>query len=121
MALDRGKLPALPSGAVALAAVPRSVSRGAHPGARDAGADRRLHQHRGPVMTGWRDEITAEGAACTLYRDAPAWEGRRTAAIGGFSCASAAAGAALLRRAGEMARAEGFERLIGPMDGDTWH
>jgi hypothetical protein len=72
-------------------------------------------------MTGLRDEITAEGAACTLYRDAPAWEGRRTAAIGGFSCASAAAGAALLARAGEMARAEGFERLIGPMDGDTWH
>jgi hypothetical protein len=72
-------------------------------------------------MTDRCEEITREGARCTLYRDAPAWEGRRTAAIGGFSCERADAGAALLAQAGAIAEAEGFERLIGPMDGDTWH
>ena len=72
-------------------------------------------------MSDLGDAITGQGAGCRLYRDAPAWEGRRTAAIGGFACAGTEAGAALLTRVGEMARAEGYERLIGPMDGDTWH
>ncbi|MBD3896536.1 hypothetical protein IEI94_11815 [Halomonas sp. ML-15] len=60
-------------------------------------------------------------ASCRLYREAPCWDGQRTAAIGEFRCADPAAGAALLSHAGEVLGREGFEALIGPMDGDTWH
>jgi hypothetical protein len=62
-----------------------------------------------------------EGARCLLYRDAPSWQGCKTAAIGGFRCESPASGAALLEQAAELLRSEGFEALLGPMEGDTWH
>jgi hypothetical protein len=62
-----------------------------------------------------------DGATCTVWRDAPAWNGRRTAAVGAFSCPSAAAGSALLRDIAGRLREEGFAAVIGPMDGDTWH
>ena len=65
--------------------------------------------------------LSINGATCQVYRDAPSWGGWKTASVGGFRCDSAAHGEALLARAGEMLRAEGFEALIGPMDGDTWH
>lgn len=67
------------------------------------------------------EKIAAADAACTIYRDAPAWGERRTAAIGELKCASAEGGAALLKAAVERLRGEGFEAVIGPMDGDTWH
>jgi hypothetical protein len=67
------------------------------------------------------EQIAGDGAACTLFRDAPVWDDGRTAAIGSFSCASAAAGAALLAHIGDTVGREGYDRLIGPMDGDTWH
>lgn len=60
-------------------------------------------------------------AACTLYWDAPKWDGRPTLAVGAFRCGSSAAGAALLREACECAQSRGMARIIGPMDGDTWH
>jgi hypothetical protein len=66
-------------------------------------------------------DLARDGASCRLYRDAPSWEGLKTAALGQFRCASAEAGAALLREAAGMLRTEGFAALIGPMDGDTWH
>ncbi len=67
------------------------------------------------------EDIAIAGASCRLYRQAPSWEGRRTAAVGKFRCESADAGAALLEAcAGRLAR-EGFQAFIGPMDGDTWH
>jgi hypothetical protein len=72
-------------------------------------------------MSGSDERIAIKGAACRLFRDAPAWDGGRTAAVGGFSCESAAAGAGLLSHVGRMLGQEGFERVIGPMDGDTWH
>jgi hypothetical protein len=72
-------------------------------------------------MTDDIEQLAIGTASCRIFRDAPSWDGRRTAAIGQFCCASAADGAALLARAGELLRGEGFAALIGPMDGDTWH
>jgi hypothetical protein len=67
------------------------------------------------------EHIAVTGADAILYRNAPQWGEQRTAAIGGFSCADPQAGATVLRLAAEKASEEGFETLIGPMDGDTWH
>jgi hypothetical protein len=67
------------------------------------------------------ETIAAEGAACRLYRDAPAWEGRKTAAVGAVRFQSAAAGTTMLIDVAHRLASEGFEALIGPMDGDTWH
>jgi len=61
------------------------------------------------------------GARARLYRAAPTWQGLRTAAIGDFRCESAETGAAFLRSLAEELAAEGYEALIGPMNGDTWH
>ena len=65
--------------------------------------------------------IETSGAKATLYRDAPGWEDAKTAAFGGFSCDSAAAGTELIETLAARLKAEGFGALIGPMDGDTWH
>jgi len=67
------------------------------------------------------DFVGGPDAACRIYRNAPAWDGRRTAAIGGFSCQSAEAGTALLRSAIRQLEADAFDCIVGPMDGDTWH
>ncbi len=72
-------------------------------------------------MTDIPMECAIEGASCLIFRDAPSWEGRRTASIGRFRCDSARAGRDLLARAAADLATEGFEALIGPMDGDTWH
>ena len=56
-----------------------------------------------------------------IYRDAPSWENKRTAAIGAVAFGSREAGEALLAQAAAELAAEGFEAIIGPMDGDTWH
>lgn len=66
-------------------------------------------------------DLVCDGASCRVYRDAPAWGGRRTAAIGDFRCNDVASGAGLLDRAATQLRSEGYEALIGPMNGDTWH
>jgi len=65
--------------------------------------------------------IETSGAKAALYRDAPGWEDARTAAFGGFSCDSAAAGTELIETLAARLKGEGFNALIGPMDGDTWH
>ncbi|MDB5665765.1 hypothetical protein [Cypionkella sp.] len=67
------------------------------------------------------EKIEVFGAKLTLYRDAPAWDGLASYAVGQFSCPSAEAGAALLNHVATMARSEGAQALVGPMDGDTWH
>jgi hypothetical protein len=61
-----------------------------------------------------------DGATLSIWREAPSLDGRRTAALGGFSCDTAEAGAELLRRTAADLAAEGFEAVVGPMDGDTW-
>jgi hypothetical protein len=65
--------------------------------------------------------VNLGGASCAIYRDGPSWAGRRTAAIGNFSCASADDGSALLRDVARTLARECFEAAVGPMDGDTWH
>ncbi len=60
------------------------------------------------------------GASLSVFREAPDWAGRRTAALGRFSCETAEAGARLIDEAARMLAAEGFEAVIGPMDGSTW-
>ena len=67
------------------------------------------------------EPVEVEGAKALLYRDAPSWDGLRTAAIGGFACADEASGRRALDKARTALKGEGFEALIGPMDGDTWH
>jgi len=67
------------------------------------------------------EDLARNGASCRVYRDAPSFEGLKTAAIGGFHCDSVEAGAALLREAAALLAAEGYAALLGPMDGDTWH
>lgn len=61
------------------------------------------------------------GAACAIYRDAPSLQGKPTGAIGSFTCDSTNAGASLLRSVMGLLQREGFEAVLGPMDGDTWH
>ncbi|MEM9756936.1 MAG: hypothetical protein AAF914_13115, partial [Pseudomonadota bacterium] len=61
------------------------------------------------------------GAKARLYRAAPSWDDRPTVAIGGFRCPDAASGAALLTEIAEEMAGDGITRMIGPMDGDTWH
>lgn len=65
--------------------------------------------------------ITVQGASAMLYRDGPSHDGRKTAAIGKFTCDSAEAGRHLLEDMTSLLRKEGFGAVIGPMDGDTWH
>jgi hypothetical protein len=72
-------------------------------------------------MTDNPEQLAIGTASCRIFREAPSWDGRRTAAIGQFCCASAEDGAALLTCASELLRGEGFTAVVGPMDGDTWH
>ncbi len=55
-----------------------------------------------------------------LHRDVPAWRGLRTAAIGTGAFGGTASGAAYLQEACAALRGEGFEAVVGPMDGSTW-
>ena len=66
------------------------------------------------------DRIETDGAALRIWRDAPSWDGRRTAALGEFRCDNAESGARLLTEAAARLSGEGFEGLVGPMNGDTW-
>jgi hypothetical protein len=55
-----------------------------------------------------------------VYRDAPSWDGQRTAAIGNAMFDSATHGASILGEVCAVLKAEGFTAAIGPMDGNTW-
>lgn len=70
-------------------------------------------------MTG-PEPMEVSGARLTVWRAAPSLDGLRTGALGAFACDDAEAGARLLRRAADTLKAEGFQALVGPMDGDTW-
>ncbi|WP_050528597.1 hypothetical protein [Pseudorhodobacter aquimaris] len=63
----------------------------------------------------------ADGAKITAYLDAPEWDGMPAAALGAFTCKTAAAGADVLAQALAFIREAGLRRVIGPMEGDTWH
>ncbi len=66
------------------------------------------------------DRIETTGASLRIWRDAVSWDGRRTAALGEFVCDDAEAGARLLAEAAARLSVEGFQGLVGPMNGDTW-
>ncbi|HEX8469539.1 MAG TPA: hypothetical protein VF633_00360 [Brevundimonas sp.] len=66
------------------------------------------------------DRIEIAGASLRIWRDAPSWDGRRTAALGDFACIDAGSGVQLLAQAQRQLGAEGIEALVGPMNGDTW-
>lgn len=68
-------------------------------------------------MTG---SISIQGASLTLFRNAPSLQGKRTAALGEFACETAEAGAQAIHEAMALLKAEGFEAVLGPMDGNTW-
>ena len=67
------------------------------------------------------ETFRTEGASLTLHLDGPEWEGARAATIGGVAFRDAQAGAGLLAEALARVRAAGRDRVLGPMDGDTWH
>lgn len=67
------------------------------------------------------ERISNDGARAVIHREAPTLDGLRTAAIGGFRCDAAEAGAALLHHACGTLAGEGYGAVLGPMDGDTWH
>ncbi|MCP4317895.1 MAG: hypothetical protein GY789_18200 [Hyphomicrobiales bacterium] len=74
------------------------------------------------MMVDPQPEILVDGnSKLTVYRDAPAWDGKRTAALGQFKFGSVDGGRELIARTSTMLKAEGFSALIAPMDGDTWH
>jgi len=66
------------------------------------------------------DSVNIPGASLTIFRDAPSLDGKRTAAIGAFTCETAEAGGRAIREAMAALKAEGFEAVLGPMDGNTW-
>jgi hypothetical protein len=67
------------------------------------------------------EDMDIDGASCRIFRDAPAWDGEKTAAIGQFRCVDPTAGRRLLQHATARLKTEMFTRILGPMDGDTWH
>ncbi len=74
------------------------------------------------MTTDTRPETCEHGdSRVDIYRDAPPWGGRRTAAVGRVRFGSETDGVALLAQVAEMLKREGFEGVVGPMDGDTWH
>ncbi|MDP3494684.1 MAG: hypothetical protein Q8R82_16355 [Hyphomonadaceae bacterium] len=64
--------------------------------------------------------LKSAGAELAIFREGPSLKGARTAALGRFACETPAAGAALIREAMAELKAEGFEAVLGPMDGSTW-
>jgi hypothetical protein len=65
--------------------------------------------------------VTIDGASARIYRRAPDLNGLKALAIGGIRFSSLEAGCALLAQVIATARAEGYQALLGPLDGDTWH
>lgn len=66
------------------------------------------------------ESISIPGASLTLFRDAPSLDGKRTAALGDFACETPEAGARSIRDAMLLLKAEGFQAVLGPMNGNTW-
>lgn len=61
------------------------------------------------------------GSKAIFYRSAPRFDGLKTASIGALSITDDASGTALLEDMSNMARNEGFEAILGPLNGNTWH
>lgn len=62
------------------------------------------------------------GAICSIWTEhVAAVNGYRTAALGHFFAHDPDVGKTLLAHACRQAAAKGFDYLVGPLDGDTWH
>jgi hypothetical protein len=72
-------------------------------------------------MTSAREDVTEDGFRFSIFRDAPDWGELRTASIGKFKCSSPESAIQALNRVCAQLRSEGFQAVIGPMDGSTWH
>jgi len=68
-----------------------------------------------------KEILKIDGAAVSIYFDAPDWDGKPAAAFGDFSCKTAETGAQILAQAIERVREKAINQIIGPMNGDTWH
>lgn len=70
----------------------------------------------------WQDATGGLLARCSLWRARDA-RGEPTTAglIGHYSALDVDAGRALLEHASDWHRSEGCERVVGPIDGSTWH
>jgi hypothetical protein len=72
------------------------------------------------AMTG--QKLETDGARLTLYLDGPDWNGEPCGDPGRNSpAATADAGKGVVAAALDIIRSHGIDRVIGPMDGDTWH
>lgn len=67
------------------------------------------------------ESIHNDGAAAQIYRRSPDLNGLKTLAIGGVRFDEVEAGLRLLSEIAGLARDEGYQALLGPLDGDTWH
>lgn len=67
------------------------------------------------------ETLKTDGAALTIHMDGPDWDGAPAATLGNVSFKSPQAGAELLQQALLRVRDAGFDRVLGPMAGDTWH
>lgn len=67
------------------------------------------------------DKREIAGARASIFWQGPNWEGEAAATIGDFKCDDASAGAALLNAICKEVKAAGTTRVLGPMNGDTWH
>ena len=67
------------------------------------------------------EPFTIEDASVQIYRQSPDLDGLRAMAIGGVRFSSAKAGVILLEQVARKALDEGYQALLGPLNGDTWH
>ncbi|MEM1274548.1 MAG: hypothetical protein AAGF88_12065 [Pseudomonadota bacterium] len=67
------------------------------------------------------ERIELAGATAKLYRDGPTWDGQPTATIAHLRCDTVDAGADLLIDILAKLKRDGIVRVLGPMEGDTWH
>ncbi len=65
--------------------------------------------------------ISHENSKATLHRNAPSWMSLKTAAVGSINFKSVPEGMELLNQIVNTCRSEGYEAILGPLDGDTWH
>ncbi|MDD7969958.1 hypothetical protein [Roseinatronobacter alkalisoli] len=67
------------------------------------------------------ETLKVDGAALTIHLNGPDWDGAPAATIGNVSFKVPKAGRELLQKALVRIRDAGFDRVLGPMAGDTWH
>ncbi len=66
-------------------------------------------------------DFKLDDAKVSVYLDAPNWSQDTAAAFGQFSCKNFDAGTAIIAQAIDFVKTKGIKRIIGPLDGDTWH